>query len=67
MEKELNIKVKINTKFVVKANPKLEDWDDSDEESKKYYVKEQVKEFLIDNIDNIMDDLLDSSEIEIEF
>ena len=64
MVKELQITVKINTEFIVNSNPKLEDWVEASEESKKYYVKEQVKNYIIENINNIVDDLLDDSNIE---
>ena len=48
MVKELQITVKINTEFIVNSNPKLEDWVEASEESKKYYVKEQVKNYIIE-------------------
>lgn len=64
MEKKLEIKVTINSKFEIEANPDLNDWNESNEESKQFYVKERVKDFLLDHIDDIVDDLLDNSKIE---
>ena len=64
MEKKLEIKVKIDSKFEVKATTNLKDWNEAGEESKRYYVKERVKDFIIDNIDDIIDDLLDNSNID---
>ena len=64
MEKELIIKVKINSSFnsVVYANPNLEVWNDATNEQRDEYVKERIREFLLENID----ELLDNSEIGIE-
>jgi hypothetical protein len=64
MEKELIIKVKINSSFnsVVYANPNLEAWNDATNEQRDEYVKERIREFLLENID----ELLDNSEIGIE-
>jgi hypothetical protein len=64
MNKKLEIKIKIDSKFEIEANPNLKDWNDSSEESKQYYVKERIKEFLLEHIDDIVDDLLDNSKIE---
>jgi len=64
MEKELKIKVKINSKFEVESNPNLKDWNNATTESKNEYVKEQVKSYLLFQIDDIIDDLLNGAMIE---
>jgi hypothetical protein len=64
MEKELKIKVKINSEFEVDATPNINDWDEATIDSRNEYVKERVKEFLLNQIDDIIDDLLDGSKIE---
>jgi len=45
--KNIKIKVKINSEFEVNANPNLNDWNEASIDSKHIYVKEQVKEFLL--------------------
>ena len=64
MEKELNIKVKIESSFVIDANPNLKDWDEATNEQRDEYVKEKVREFLLERIDEIIDELMDGSKIE---
>lgn len=61
MKKEL--KIKVNFKFKIESTPDLNDWINASDEQKNNYVKEQVKDYLFDNIDNIIDDLIDSGEI----
>lgn len=51
MEKKLFIKVK----FEVNANPNLKDWNEATNEARDEYVKERVREFLLENIDELMD------------
>lgn len=51
MEKNLFIKVK----FEVNANPNLKDWNEATNEARDEYVKERVREFLLENIDELMD------------
>ena len=55
MEKELNIKVKIDASFEVDANPNLKDWNEATDEHRNEYVKERVREFLLEQIDELMD------------
>lgn len=63
MKKELNIKVKVNTSFEVDANPNLKDWNEANDEQRNEYVKNRVREFLIENIDEFVDELMDGSKI----
>jgi len=63
MKKELNIKVKVNTSFEVDANPNLKDWNEANDEQRNEYVKNRVREFLIEKIDELVDDLMDGSKI----
>lgn len=55
MEKELKIKVKIDALFEVDANPNLKDWNEANDEERNEYVKNIVREFLLDQIDELMD------------
>lgn len=64
MEKELNIKVKIDASFEVDANPNLKDWNEATNEQRNEYVKESVREFLLGQIDEIIDKLMDGSKID---
>ena len=64
MEKELNIKVKIDSSFEVDANPNLKDWNEATDEQRNEYVKERVREFLLEQIDEIIDELMDGSKID---
>jgi len=64
MEKQLKIRVKIDSEFEIEANPNLNDWNNADKASKKKYIKYQVKNFLLDNIDDMIEDLLDNGKIE---
>lgn len=66
MEKNLIIKVKINTELKIKATPNLNDWNEASEESKNIYIKERITEHLLDNIDFIVDDLVDNSKFELD-
>jgi hypothetical protein len=62
-EKELNIRVNINTKFNIEANPNIKDWNEATIESKNYYVRKKVREYLLYQIDEIIDELMDGSKI----
>jgi hypothetical protein len=64
MTKELKIKVHLDSKFEIEANPNLEHWNEATNESKDYYVKQRVKEFLMNQLDDIIDDLIKDSKIE---
>lgn len=64
MEKELTIKVKIDSSFEIDVDPNLKDWEDATDEQRKEYVKEKVREFLLEQIDSIVDDIIDGSKIE---
>lgn len=64
MRKELNIKVNINSSFEVYANPNLKDWNDASIEEQNIYVKNCVQEFLLEQIDEIVDELMNGSKIE---
>lgn len=64
MEKELNIKVKIESSFEIDTNPNLKDWNEATNEQRDEYVKERVREFLLERIDEIIDELMDGSKIE---
>jgi hypothetical protein len=64
MEKELTIKVKIDSSFEIDADPNLKDWEDATDEQRKEYVKGKVREFLLEQIDSIVDDIIDGSKIE---
>jgi|688.fasta_scaffold318702_2 hypothetical protein len=64
MKKELKIKVHLDYKFEIDAQPNLDDWNDATYESKDYYVRERVKEFLINQLDDIIEDLINDSKIE---
>jgi hypothetical protein len=64
MKKELNIKVKIDASFEVDADPSLNDWNEATNEQRDVYVKERVREFLLEKIDEIIDELMDGSNIE---
>lgn len=55
MEKELKIKVKIDALFEADANPNLKDWNEANDEERNEYVKNIVREFLLDQIDELMD------------
>jgi len=57
MEKELKIKVKLNNIFEISCDINSDDWDQADNKSKEDYVKEKIKEYLLDNIDDIVNDL----------
>ena len=63
MNKELTIKVTINTEFEVFASPNLEHWNEANDEQRTIYAKEQVKEFLTEKLDIILDDLMKDSKI----
>jgi len=63
MTKNLEIKVKLDAEFETSADPNLDDWNNANDVSKQLYIKERVKEYIIDNIDKIVDDLLENSEI----
>ena len=63
MNKELTIKVTINTEFEVLASPNLEHWNEANDEQRTIYAKEQVKEFLTEKLDIILDDLMKDSKI----
>ena len=47
--------VKIDTSFEVDANPNLKDWDEANTEQRREYVKDIIREFLFEHIDEIMD------------
>lgn len=64
MEKELKIKVKISTSFEVEANPNLKNWEDATDDERVYYVKNCVRTFLLEQVDDIIDDLMNDSKIE---
>lgn len=64
MEKELIIKVRINSSFEVGANPNLKDWNEATNEQRDEYVKDRVREFLLESIDEIIDELMAGSKIE---
>ena len=64
MEKELTIKVKIDSSFEIDVDPNLKDWEDATDEQRKEYLKEKVREFLLEQIDSIVDDIIDDSTIE---
>lgn len=64
MEKELTIKVKIDSSFEIDVDPNLKDWEDATDEQRKEYVKGKVREFLLEQIDSIVDDIIDDSKIE---
>lgn len=64
MEKELTIKVKIDSSFEIDVDPNLKDWEDATDEQRKEYVKGKVREFLLEQIDSIVDDIIDGSKIE---
>ena len=64
MEKEIKINVKFNSEFEIKSYPDLDNWNNASIESKNLYVKEEVKEYLLNQIDDIIDELLDDSNIE---
>lgn len=63
MKKKLNIKVNINAKFEVNANPNLKDWNYATDEQKNEYVKNRVREYLFERIDEIIDKLMSNSKI----
>jgi fatty acid desaturase len=49
--------------FKLLASPNLEHWNEADDEQRTIYAKEQVKEFLTENLDLIVDDLMKDSKI----
>jgi hypothetical protein len=63
MNKELKIKVKINTSFEIDANPNLKDWEEATYEQRNEFVKNKVREFLLEEIDEIVDVLIDGSKV----
>jgi hypothetical protein len=64
MNKKLEVKVKIDTQIDITANPNSDDWNGANDESKNLYVKELVKDYIIMNIDVIIDDLMEDIKIE---
>ena len=63
MEKELKIQVHIDFDFEIKAYPDLEDWNKASNKERNIYIKDQVKDYLLDNIDEIIDGLMWNNEI----
>ena len=64
MNKELKIKVEMNTSVEINAYPNLKDWHDATTESRDYYVKEQVREYLLTNMEDIIDDIINTIKLE---
>lgn len=60
----ITIKVKIDTSFEIDSNPNLTDWVEATDEQKNEYVKTQVRDFLLESIDDIIEDLMNGSKIE---
>lgn len=63
MIKKLNIIVKIDTTININSEADLTNWNEAKDESKNYYIKERVKEYMLENIDLMVDDLLENSKI----
>ena len=59
----MNKELTINTEFEVFASPNLEHWNEANDEQRTIYAKEQVKEFLTEKLDIILDDLMKDSKI----
>jgi len=66
MKKELKIKVRLDSEFVIEGDPDLDDWNNAGPDEKELYLKERVKEFLIDQIDDIVDDLIETNNIQLK-
>ena len=60
----ITIKVKIDTSFEIDSNPNLTDWVEATDEQKNEYVKTQVRDFLLESIDEIIEYLMNDSKIE---
>lgn len=63
MEKELIIKVKLNSSFEVSANPIEKNWEEASDDSRSFYVREKVREFILENIDDLVEEILEGVEL----
>lgn len=63
MDKQIKIKFECNNIIELNAYPDLHLWKGSSENSRKMYIKEKVREFLVEEIALIVDDLLENSTI----
>lgn len=66
MEKELNINVKINSAFDMKVITNLKHWNDATDEQRGIYVKDKVRDYLLEQIDDIIEDLMDDVKFNFE-
>jgi len=64
MIKELNIIVEID-KIEIKTSTDLNNWNNASEEEKNEYIKNEVQEYLISNMDEIIYDLIKNNKIHI--
>jgi hypothetical protein len=64
MQKHITIKVKIDSEFEINAAPNLDDWNTADTDSKNEYVKEQLRDYLLNNMEDLVEHLLYCSTIE---
>jgi len=56
MEKELKIKVHINSNFEIDCTPDLESWNKASNDEKLLYVEDMIKEYIHDNINYLIRD-----------
>jgi len=64
MKKELTITVEID-KFKIKTSPELEDWNSSSDVDRIEYIKNEVQEYLILNMNEIIYNLIKNNKIHI--
>jgi len=64
MKKELTITVEID-KFEVVTSAELSDWNNASEKERDIFISNEVKNYLNDNIDDIIYDLIKKNKIHI--
>jgi hypothetical protein len=63
-KKEITIKASVKLDFDIKAYAPAEHWDEADDEAKDIYVREQVRQHLLEDMDEIIYDIVSNSKLE---
>lgn len=63
-KKEIIIKASVKLDFDIKAYAPETHWDEADDEAKDIYVREQVRQHLLEEMDSIIYDIVSNSKLE---
>jgi len=63
-KKEINIKASVKLEFDIKTYAPEAHWEEADDDSKDIYIREQVRQHLLEEMDSIIYDIVSNSKLE---